>query len=390
VKLKTHPSFYSMKNVFNLMFFILALMTSVTAIAAVPVPAPPEVAAKNYLVVDVASGKVLAEKNADAKIEPASITKLMTAHIVYKEIEAGRLTMDDMVTVSEKAWRMGGSRMYLDVNSKVPVRELLKGLIIQSGNDASVALAEHIAGTEDAFAQLMNQNAMELGMTNTHFVNSTGWPDKQHLTTARDIAKLAVAIIHESPEHYSWYAEKEFTYNNIKQYNRNKLLWRDESVDGIKTGHTDSAGYCLVSSALRGDMRIVSVVLGTDSEKARADVSQALLNYGFRFFESHTLYQQGDVLNRPRIWGGEYETLEVGLDKDLAVSIPRGTYDELDATMDIDKNIEAPISKGQKVGEVKVSLDGDLLESVPLVALETVNEGSIIQKAKDFILLMLD
>jgi D-alanyl-D-alanine carboxypeptidase (penicillin-binding protein 5/6) len=390
VKLKTHPGFYSMKNVFNLMFFILALITSVTVNAAVPVPAPPEVAAKNYLLVDVASGKVLAEKNADAKIEPASITKLMTAHIVYKEMEAGRLSMDDMVTISEKAWRMGGSRMYLDVNTKVPVRELLKGLIIQSGNDASVALAEHIAGTEDAFVQLMNQNAKELGMDNTHFVNSTGWPDKQHLTTARDIAKLAVAIIHESPEHYAWYAEKEFTYNNIKQYNRNKLLWRDESVDGIKTGHTDSAGYCLVSSALRGDMRIVSVVLGTDSEKARADVSQALLNYGFRFYESHTLYQKGDVLNRPRVWGGEYETLEVGLDKDLAVTIPRGTYDELDATMDIDKNIEAPVAKSQKVGEVKVSLNGELLESVPLVALETVNEGGIIQRAKDYILRMIN
>jgi len=273
-----------------------------------PVPAPPEVAAKNYLLVDVASGKVLAEKNADEKIEPASITKLMTAFVVYKEMEAGRLSMDDIVTISEKAWRMGGSRMYLEVGSKVPVHELLKGLIIQSGNDASVALAEHIAGTEDAFVQLMNQHAVELGMNDTHFVNCTGWPDKQHLTTARDIAKLAIAIIHESPEHYSWYAEKEFTYNNIKQYNRNKLLWRDDSVDGIKTGHTESAGYCLVSSALRDDMRIVSVVLGTDSEKARANVSQALLNYGFRFFESHTLYNKGDVLSRPRVWGGEYET----------------------------------------------------------------------------------
>jgi D-alanyl-D-alanine carboxypeptidase (penicillin-binding protein 5/6) len=267
---------------------------------------------------------------------------------------------------------------------------LLKGLIIQSGNDASVALAEHIAGTEEAFVQLMNQHAVELGMNDTHFVNSTGWPDKQHLTTARDISKLATAIIHESPEHYSWYAEKEYTYNNIKQYNRNKLLWRDDSVDGIKTGHTESAGYCLVSSALRDDMRIVSVVLGTDSEKARANVSQALLNYGFRFFESHTLYSKGDVLSRPRVWEGEYETLEVGLDKDLAVSIPRGSYDELEATMDIDKNIEAPVSKGQKVGEVKVSLNGELLESVPLVALETVNEGGIIQKAKDFILRLIN
>jgi D-alanyl-D-alanine carboxypeptidase (penicillin-binding protein 5/6) len=231
---------------------------------------------------------------------------------------------------------------------------------------------------------------MELGMNNTHFVNSTGWPDPQHLTTARDIATLAMAIIREYPEHYSWYAEKEFTYNNIKQYNRNKLLWRDESVDGIKTGHTESAGYCLVSSALRGDMRVVSVVLNTDSEKSRANVSQALLNYGFRFFESHTLYRQGEVLSRPRIWKGEFETLTVGLDKDLAISIPRGAYDQLNATMDIDKNIEAPVSKGQKVGEVKVSLEGDLIETVPLVALEDVNEGSLFRMAKDFVLRLIN
>jgi len=390
VSLKTHSKLYSMKKIISLMLFMMALINLNLVNAAMPVPAPPDVAAKNYIVVDYASGKVLAEENADEKIEPASITKLMTAYVVYREMAANRLAMDDMVNISEKAWRMGGSRMYLEVNTKVPVSDLLKGLIIQSGNDASVALAEHIAGTEDAFVQLMNQYALELGMNDTHFVNSTGWPDKEHLTTARDISKLAIAVIHESPEHYAWYAEKEFTYNNIKQYNRNKLLWRDESVDGIKTGHTESAGYCLVSSALRGDMRVVSVVLGTDSEKSRANVSQALLNYGFRFFESHTLYTQGEVLNRPRIWKGEYETLTVGLDKDLAISIPRGTYDELDATMDIDKNIEAPVTKGQKVGEVKVSLNGELLETAPLVALETINEGGIFQRAKDFVLRLIN
>jgi D-alanyl-D-alanine carboxypeptidase (penicillin-binding protein 5/6) len=358
--------------------------------AAMPIPAPPDVAAKNYFVVDFSSGKVLAEKNADKKIEPASITKMMTAYVVYKELEADRLTMEDKVEISEKAWRMGGSRMYLDVNSKVSVYDLLKGLIIQSGNDASVALAEHVAGTEIAFVQLMNQYAMELGMENTNFVNSTGWPEKQHLTTARDLAKLSVAIIREFPEHYSWYAEKEYTYNNIKQHNRNKLLWRDETVDGIKTGHTESAGYCLVSTALRSDMRIISVVLGTNSEKSRASVSQALLNYGFRFYESHTLYDVDEVLSRPRIWGGEYETLTVGLADGLAITIPRGAYDALDATMDIDKNIEAPITKGQQVGVVKVSLDGKLLESVPLVALEAVNEGGLFRKAKDYIIRMMN
>lgn len=355
-----------------------------------PIPAPPNVAAKNYFVVDFASGKVLAEKNPDTQVEPASITKIMTAYVVYKEIEADRLAMDDMVDISEKAWRMGGSRMYLEVNTRVPVHDLLKGLIIQSGNDASVALAEHVAGTEEAFVQLMNQYAKELGMSNTHFVNSTGWPDKKHLTTARDIATLAIAFISEFPEHYAQYSEKEFTYNSIKQYNRNKLLWRDESVDGMKTGHTESAGYCLVSSAVRGDMRIVSVVLGTDSKKARANVSQALLNYGFRFYESHTLYDAGEVLSRPRIWSGEYETLTVGLDKDLAIAIPRGAYDELDAVMDIDKNIEAPVTKGQQIGLVKVSLDGKELASVPLVALETVNEGNLFQQAKDYFLRLIN
>jgi D-alanyl-D-alanine carboxypeptidase (penicillin-binding protein 5/6) len=371
-------------------FVVAVLFSANSALAAMPVPAPPDVAAKNYLLVDFASGKVLVEKNADEKIEPASITKMMTAYVVYKEIDAGRLSLDDMVDISEKAWRMGGSRMYLEVNTSVSVRELLKGLIIQSGNDASVALAEHVAGTEDAFVQLMNQYATELGMKDTNFVNSTGWPDKQHLMTARDIAVLAAAIIREFPERYAWYSEKEYTYNNIKQYNRNKLLWRDESVDGFKTGHTDSAGYCLVASALRSDMRLISVVLGTDSKKARASVSQAILNYGYRFFESHTLYDADEVLSRPRVWSGEFETLTVGLSDELAVTIPRGAYDDLDATMDIDKNIEAPVEKGQQVGVVKVTLDGELLQSVPLVALETVNEGGLLQKAKDYVLRLIN
>ena len=385
-----YQKLYSVKNILKLMFFVFALMNFTISSAALPVPAPPEVAAKNYLLIDFASGKVLAEKNADEQIEPASITKLMTAYVVYKEMDEGRLNMDDMVDISEKAWRMGGSRMYLEVNSSVSVHDLMKGLIIQSGNDASVALAEHIAGTEATFVQLMNQYAKELGMDNTNFENCTGWPDKKHLTSARDIAKLSVAIIRDFPEHYAWYSEKEYTYNDIKQYNRNKLLWRDETVDGLKTGHTESAGYCLVSSALRSDMRVVSVVLGTDSEKSRASVSQAVLNYGFRFFESHTLYDEGEVLSRPRIWKGEFETLTVGLSQALAISIPRGAYDKLDATMDIDKDIQAPISKGQPVGVVKVSLDGNVLESVPLVALEDVAEGSLFQIAKDYVLRMIN
>jgi D-alanyl-D-alanine carboxypeptidase (penicillin-binding protein 5/6) len=388
--MKYSNKLYPRKNILNLLVFTLAFLGFNLVYAAVPVPAPPEVAAKNYFVIDFASGKVLAEKDADEQIEPASITKLMTSYVVYKELDAGRLAMDDMVDISEKAWRMGGSRMYLEVGTSVSVHDLLKGLIVQSGNDASVALAEHIAGTEDAFVQLMNQYAKELGMDNTHFVNCTGWPDKEHLTTARDIAKLSAAIIKEFPERYTWHAEKEFTYNSIKQYNRNKLLWRDDSVDGMKTGHTDSAGFCLVASAVRSDMRIISVVLGTESKKARANISQALLNYGFRFYESHTLYEAGEVLSRPRVWGGEFETLTVGLAQDLAIAIPRGAYDDLDATMDIDKNIEAPVAKGQQIGEVKVSLDGKMLETVPLVALETVSEGNLFQQAKDYVLRLIN
>jgi len=390
-----HPKFlfvkkYSIKNIFVSALFVVTLMSFTFAQAAKPVPAPPDVAAKNYLLIDFVSGKVLAEKNADAQIEPASITKLMTAYVVYKEIDEDRLSMNDTVIISEKAWRMGGSRMYLEVNSKVSVHDLLKGLIIQSGNDASVALAEHVAGTESAFVQLMNQYAVELGMENTNFENSTGWPDKKHLTSARDIAKLSMVIIREFPEHYAWYAEKEYTYNEIKQYNRNKLLWSDNSVDGLKTGHTESAGYCLVSSALRSDMRVISVVLGTKSKKARASVSQTILNYGFRFFESHTLYEEEEVLKRPRVWKGEFEQLAVGLDESLSITIQRGSYDKLNAVIDIDKNIEAPVEKGQQVGVVKVSLDGVLLKSVPLVALESVAEGSIIQIAKDYVLRLLE
>jgi D-alanyl-D-alanine carboxypeptidase (penicillin-binding protein 5/6) len=379
-----------LKTLFAVALCVAVLFPSQQASAAIPIPAAPDVAAKNYFLMDFASGKVLAEKNPDAKVEPASITKLMTSYVVYKELEADRLSMDDMVDISEKAWRMGGSRMYLDVNTSVPVSDLLKGLIIQSGNDASVALAEHVAGTEDAFVQLMNQYAQDMGMKNTHFMNSTGWPDKQHLTSARDIAILAAALIREFPEYYQEYAVKEYTYNSIKQYNRNKLLWRDDSVDGMKTGHTDSAGFCLVASAVRSDTRVISVVLGTDSKKSRASVSQALLNYAFRFFESHTLYEADEVLSRPRIWGGEFETISVGLAEDLAISIPRGAYDDLDATMDIDTNIEAPIEKGQQLGLVKVSLDGKSLASVPLVALETVNKGNLFQQFKDYILRLIN
>lgn len=366
-------------------FAVLFYLPTMVQAEPVPVPAPPQVAAESYLLIDYDSGKVIAEKNPDMQVEPASITKLMTAYVVYEEIIADRMKLDDKVTISEKAWRMGGSRMYLDVGSKVSVRELLKGLIIQSGNDASVALAEHVAGSEDAFVQLMNQYALKLGMTSTNFMNSTGWPDPQHLTTARDIATLTAAIIQNHPEHYNWYAEKVFTYNNIKQYNRNKLLWSDKSVDGLKTGHTDSAGYCLVSSAKRGDMRLISVVLGTKSEKARASVSQSLLNYGFRFYETHKLYAAGETLNRSRIWFGETDEAALGLEKDMYITIPRGSYKSLDAVLDVDANIEAPVRKGSPLGVVRVKLKDEEIGNMPLVALDNIDEGNVFQMLRDYV-----
>jgi len=373
-------------NILQLLFTALIIVMPVVHADVMPVPAPPQVAAENYLLIDYDSGKVLAEKDADKQIEPASITKLMTAYVVYEEVIAGRMSLKDMVHISEKAWRMGGSRMYLDVGSKVSVGELLEGLIVQSGNDASVALAEHVAGSEDAFVQLMNQYAVKLGMNHTNFMNSTGWPDPQHLTTARDIATLAAAVIRNHADYYKWYAEKVFTYNNIKQYNRNKLLWSDSSVDGLKTGHTDSAGYCLVASAKRGDMRLISVVLGTRSEQARASVSQALLNYGFRFYETHKLYSAGDTLNRSRVWFGEEDEATLGLDHDLYVTIPHGAYKALDAALDVDTRIEAPVRKGSQLGVVRVMLKDEEIEKSPLVALENIDQGNLFQIARDYVL----
>ena len=370
------------KSLLSVLLFIFSLSTAVSA----PVPSPPKLAAKSFLLVDFHSGLVLAQKNINKKVEPASITKMMTAYVVYKEIEAGRLSREEEVTISKKAWKMKGSKMFVEVGKKVTVDKLLKGLIIQSGNDATVALAEHIAGSESTFADYMNQYAQELGMMDTNFVNATGWPNKNHVTTAQDLVKLATALIKEFPEQYEEYKEKEYTYNGIRQYNRNKLLWRDKSVDGIKTGHTESAGYCLVSSAERKDMRLIAVVLGTKSEKARSDVSQSLLSYGFRFYESNKLYSAGESLNTTRIWKGDSENLNLGLSSDLFVTIPRGQYKHLDAVMDVNTDIEAPVQKGQQLGVVTIKLEGKELVKQPLIALQTVAEGSFIQRSKDQII----
>ena len=368
---------------------LLAILFSASSWAAPkPIPDPPTLSATSYFLVDFDSGRVLAEKNPDDHVEPASITKLMTAYLVDKAIAAGDITLDEMVTVSEKAWRMKGSKMFVEVGKQVSVDDLLKGLIIQSGNDASVALAEHIAGSESAFAGYMNHQAGLLGMTNTNFVNATGWPDENHYSSARDIAMLTRAVIREFPLSYKYYKEREFTFNKIRQFNRNRLLWRDETVDGVKTGHTEAAGYCLVASAQRDDMRLISVILGTESDKARTQSSQALLNYGFRFYETHRLYRTDEVLQTARIWYGEQEQVSMGVSKDIYITIPRGRYRDLDISMDIDREISAPVIQGQQLGQVSIKLDDELISGENIVAMQTVDEGSFFVRAMDHIKLM--
>jgi D-alanyl-D-alanine carboxypeptidase (penicillin-binding protein 5/6) len=377
-------------RLFVLLSGLLGFLAGSSAIAATPIPNPPAVGAKGYLVEDFRSGHAIAEKNADQPLEPASITKLMSAYVVFSEIRDGSLSLSDKVRISEKAWRTPGSRMFVEVDTQVSVGDLIKGMIIQSGNDATVALAEQIAGSEDSFAALMNQHAQRLGMKHSHFVNSTGLPDKEHYTTARDIAIIARALIAEFPEYYRWYSEKKFTYNDITQYNRNKLLWRDESVDGLKTGHTDSAGFCLVTSAERDGMRLISVVLGTKSEEARADASQSLLNYGFRFFETHKLYDAGTKLTSSRVWKGAVDNVDLGLTDTLYVTIPRGEYKHLDASMHLTSQIIAPVNNGQPLGEVVVRLGDQAVAEKNLVALQPVAEGSFWQRIVDEALLYFE
>jgi D-alanyl-D-alanine carboxypeptidase (penicillin-binding protein 5/6) len=313
----------------------------------------------------------------------------MTSYVVSHELHAGNIQLDDEVLISEKAWRMVGSRSFIEVNTKVPVEVLLRGMIIQSGNDAAVALAEHIAGSEETFADMMNQYAQKLGMNDTHYMNATGLPDPDHYTTAKDIAILSAAIIHDSPAHYKWYAEKEFTYNGITQHNRNKLLWRDASVDGLKTGHTEEAGYCLAASAVRSDMRLISVVLGTRSENARAQETQKLFNYGFRFFETHDLYQAQTKIVDAKVWKGSAENLGLGLAQPLAVTVPRGQYKDLVATTNIQQPLIAPVEAGSELGQVEIRLGDELIAQQPLIALETVEQGSWWRRLIDSILLLI-
>jgi serine-type D-Ala-D-Ala carboxypeptidase (penicillin-binding protein 5/6) len=355
-----------------------------------PIPAAPAVAARAYILKDFNSGEVLVEREADAQMDPASITKLMTAYVVFSELRKGQLTLDDMVPISERAWRTGGSRTFVQVGTRVRLEDLIRGMIIQSGNDASVALAEHVAGSEPAFAELMNEYARRLGMLNTNFRNSNGLPAEQHYSSARDIAILAAAIIREFPEFYQFYSEREFTFNNITQRNRNQMLWRDPSVDGMKTGMTDAAGYCLVSSAQRDGMRLISVLLGTASAKIRADATQGLLNWGFRFYESHRLYARGQQVTTTRVWRGDSDTLALGLSDDLWITVPRGRYDKLQATMELNTPVLAPLDAGNEVGRLRVVLEERTLADRPLYPLRPVPEGSFVRRAMHAVLLWFE
>ena len=373
-----------------LLTLVFLFATSAYAQSAMPAPAPPIIGAKSYLVIDGTTGHELASLNPDAPLAPASLTKIMTTYVVFKALRQGQINLDDEVTISERAWRTPGSRMFIEVGTRVKIDDLLMGMVVQSGNDASVALAEHIAGTEGVFAQMMNQHAQQLGMLSSNFLNATGLPAEGHVTTARDLATLARALISEFPDYYARHSTKEFTYNDIKQNNRNSLLWRDPSVDGMKTGHTDDAGYCLVSSAKRDGMRVISVVLGTSSTRSRTDGSQALINYGFRFFETRLLYKAGEEITTARVWQSEKITSRLGVLEDLYITVPRGSYEKLESTVDIPAIVEAPIAAGQPVAELKISLGADQLLSTQLRALDDNPTGSFWQRTKDSISLWFE
>ncbi|NRP58215.1 D-alanyl-D-alanine carboxypeptidase DacC precursor [Marinobacterium sp. xm-a-127] len=361
----------------SLIFLFVAIAT--VQIQAAVLPPPPQLAATAYVLMDASTGDIIAESGADGQFAPASLTKMMTSYIVEHEVSEGNISFNDLVPISVKAWKTEGSRMFVREGTQVRLEDLLRGVIIQSGNDASVALAEYVAGSEEAFADLMNQHAERLGLTNTHFKNATGLPAEGHYSSPRDLALIGRALIQDFPEQYAIYKEKYFTYNDIKQPNRNRLLWRDPTVDGIKTGHTEEAGYCLVSSAVRDDMRLISVVLGTTSDQARAQESQKLLAYGFRFFRNYPLYKAGQELNKPKVWKGMTDSVSLGLGGDLSLTIPRGSENQLAATLDLPEVIEAPLAAGEVVGHLLVTLEGEEVAREPLLALQSVEEAGFVK-----------
>lgn len=358
------------------------------AAPAIEVPPPPKPVGTAWVLLDYATGQVLAGENYDQRVEPASITKVMTSYVIAAEQKNGKVKADDQVMMSERAWREGGagtdgSYSGFPVNKTARLEDMEKGMAVQSGNDAAIALAEHVAGSQEAFASLMNSYAQRIGMKGSHFANAHGLSAPEHYSTAHDLALLGRAFVRDYPETYAYNKIREFTVNGITQPNRNLLLWRDQAVDGIKTGHHSGAGYCLMSSAKRGDQRLVAVVMGSTSEKQRADDSLALLNWGFRFFETHSLYEPGKVIAQQKVWKGATREVQLGVAQPMLVSVPRGKYDQLKPTMDVPKQLVAPITKGQAIGTVKVTLDGKVVAQAPLVAINAVEEGGFFRRLWD-------
>lgn len=375
-----------------LMCLVLAALVAASHAQPVPeaaktdLPAP-TLTARSWVLVDHNTGWILAEHQSDEVIEPASLTKLMTAYLVFSELKKGVMSLDDKVHVSKKAWQTGGSRMFIEVDTQVSVENLLKGLIIQSGNDAAVALAEHVAGTEEAFAARMNDTADRLGMENSNFTNAPGLPDPDHYSTARDLSILAAALIREFPDYYKWYSIREFTYNDITQPNRNVLLGRDDAIDGVKTGYTENAGYCLIGSGRKDGMRLVAVVTGTDSPNRRAEEVHALLKYGFASYESKLLFDGGKAAARVPVYKGKRDNVSVAVERPLYVTVAKGKEPELKADLQLPDSTMAPVNSGQPLGEVKVTLAGDALVDAPLVAMNTIERGTWWQVALDSVLL---
>ncbi|KAF0285249.1 D-alanyl-D-alanine carboxypeptidase family protein [Spiribacter sp. 1M153] len=377
----------------RLAILIIALLLGGHAAAQsqpIPVPDPPQLGADGYILMDFHSGRVLVDQNSDVRRDPASITKVMTAFVVFNELRSGDLAMDEPVRISEKAWRAPGSRMFIEVGNDIPVNDLIRGMIIQSGNDASIALAEHIAGSESTFAALMNQYAAELGMTNTHYTNATGLPGDEHYSTAADTARLVQALIERFPDYYRLYSEREFTWGGITQSNRNRMLWQDPSVDGVKTGYTEAAQYCLATSAERDGMRLISVVMGAETPEQRVSQSKSLLNYGYRFFETHRLYAADEPVETPRLWKGVADTLPVGVAEDVFITLPADTYDQLDARIRLNEPLEAPVAAGDRVGRLSVSRNDEVVRERDIIALETVPEAGFVGRTIDTVRLWLN
>lgn len=380
-----------LKSVFSACLFLSSSLLSVNA--AVVIPPAPTVNAEGHILLDFETGHVISEQNADIQLNPASLTKMMTLYVIGQELKSNTISLNDMVPISENAWAKNfpeSSKMFIEVGTEVSVSDLIHGIVVQSGNDACVAMAEHIAGSEDAFATMMNSYAAKLGMDSTNFVNSHGLHNEGHYTSPRDMSKLAAALVKDVPDVYGYYSVKEFSYNGIKQYNRNSLLWdRSLSVDGIKTGYTSEAGYSLITSATQDDMRLISVVMGTESERARKVENKKLLKYGFRFFETITPYQAGETFVSHRIYMGDKETVDLGIMQDTPITIPRGQRKNLEANIELNQELAAPLEKGEIVGTLYLQIEGEDIASYPLVTLHAVGEGGFMDKVMDYIKLQL-